>query len=351
MLLWIIKVVSVDLEKLVNRFINILIVWLLAMPLLAQVDSLAVVSADTVVVEDVPAPVIEYTMQRKTYEIADIKITGADGYEDFVLIGFSGLAVGDKVEVPGDKITKSLKRFWKQGLFSDVKFKATKIEGDKIWLEIVLQQRPRVSEVAYNGLRKTEQEDLEVKVGIQKGGQMTPDLADRAKKVTMKYLKEKGYHNATVQVLQFNDMNHPGYVKVAVNVDKKDKTRVGQIYITGNEALTHNQLNRAMKKTNDNHILNLFQTKKFVAEELGFIAPFDTFTSDDVPNDPLAKEVLAYIQSDGVKNLPWHFSVIPSLRFKEDFGASLLAYAQGKKSFADVVSDVKRIWKSESAHK
>ena len=136
------------------------------MPLLAQVDSLAVVSADTVVVEDVPAPVIEYTMQRKTYEIADIKITGADGYEDFVLIGFSGLAVGDKVEVPGDKITKSLKRFWKQGLFSDVKFKATKIEGDKIWLEIVLQQRPRVSEVAYNGLRKTEQEDLEVKVCI-----------------------------------------------------------------------------------------------------------------------------------------------------------------------------------------
>ena len=91
--------------------------------------------------------------------------------------------------------------------------------------------------------------------------------------------------------------------------------------------------------------------KKFVAEELGFIAPFDTFASDDVPNDPLAKEVLAYIQSDGVKNLPWRFSVIPSLRFKEDFGSSLLSYAQGKKTFADVVSDVKRVWKSESTHK
>ncbi len=91
--------------------------------------------------------------------------------------------------------------------------------------------------------------------------------------------------------------------------------------------------------------------KRFVAEDLGFIAPFDTFTSDDVPNDPLAKEVLSYMQSDGVKNLPWHFSAIPSLRFKEDFGASLLAYAQGKKSFADVVADVKRVWKSESEHK
>ena len=240
---------------------------LLALPLCAQVDSVAVVSKDTTAEVLAPAPVIEYTMQRKTYEIADIKITGADSYEDFVLIGFSGLAVGDKIEVPGDQITKSLKRFWKQGLFSDIKFKATKIEGDKIWLEIALKQRPRVSEIVYNGLRKTEQEDVEVKVGIQKGGQMTPDLADRAKKVVGKYLQEKGFYRADVQVLQFEDQNHPGYVKVAVNVNKREKTKVDHIYITGNEALTHNQINHVMKKTNDNHIINLFQTKKFVEEE------------------------------------------------------------------------------------
>ena len=250
-----------------NKFVNIVVGLLLAVSAFAQLDSLTVVSADTVVEVVAPAPVIEYTMQRKTYEIADIKVTGADSYEDFVLIGFSGLAVGDKVEIPGDQITKSLKRFWKQGLFSDVKFKATKIEGDKIWIEIALQQRPRVSDIAYNGLRKTEQEDVAVKVGIQKGGQMTPDLADRAKKIVSKYLNEKGYYDAEVQVHQFNDASHPGYVKVVVNVDKKEKTRVGRIYITGNEALSHNQINRAMKKTNDNHILNLFQTKKFVAEE------------------------------------------------------------------------------------
>ena len=250
-----------------NKYVNILLCWLLALPLWAQVDSSAVVVSDTIAEVVAPTPVIEYTMQRKTYEIADIKITGADSYEDFVLIGFSGLAVGDKVEIPGDQITKSLKRFWKQGLFSDIKFKATKIEGDKIWLEIALKQRPRVSEIVYNGLRKTEQEDVEVKVGIQKGGQMTPDLADRAKKVIGKYLQEKGFYRADVQVLQFEDQDHPGYVKVAVNVNKREKTKVDHIYITGNEALTHNQINHVMKKTNDNHILNLFQTKKFVEEE------------------------------------------------------------------------------------
>ena len=236
--------------------------------MLAQVDSLSVAQPDSLALQaQASVPVIEYTMQRKTYEIADISVTGADSYEDFVLIGFSGLAVGDKIEIPGDQITKSLKRFWKQGLFSDVKFKATKIEGDKIWLEIALKQRPRVSDIAYQGLRKSEQEDVEVKVGIQKGGQMTPDLADRAKKIITKYLEEKGFYHTQVQVLQFDDLAHPGYVKVAVKVNKQEKTRVGQIIITGNNALTATQINRAMKKTNDNNIVNLFRPKKFVATE------------------------------------------------------------------------------------
>lgn len=244
-----------------NRYINLIWLSLLcALPLAAQTDLVADTAA-------APTPSIEYTMQRKTYEIAGISVTGADSYEDFVLIGFSGLAVGDKIEVPGDQITKSLKRFWKQGLFSDVKIKATKIEGNKIWLEIALKQRPRISDVAYNGLKKSEKEDVEVKVGIQKGGQMTPDLADRAQKVIAKYLAEKGFYNAEIKVLQFDDKDHPGYVKVAVNVDKKAKTKVGHIYITGNEALTDNQINHAMKKTNDNNIINLFRTKKFVAQE------------------------------------------------------------------------------------
>ena len=88
--------------------------------------------------------------------------------------------------------------------------------------------------------------------------------------------------------------------------------------------------------------------KRFVREELGFIAPFDTFSENDIPNDPLAREVLRYMRADGVKNLPWRFAAIPSLRLKEDFGASLLAYAQGQKTFAAVVSDLKAAWQSES---
>ncbi|MGM9832039.1 MAG: outer membrane protein assembly factor BamA [Paludibacteraceae bacterium] len=229
-------------------------------------DSLAL-AQDSVLKAQPVVPPIEYTLQRRTYEIAGITVSGADNYEDFVLIGFSGLAVGDRIEVPGDQITKSIRRFWKQGLFSDVKILATKIEGNRIWLDINLKQRPRISELTYNGLKKSEREDVEVKVGLSKGNQLTPNAIDRTKTVIRKYLEEKGFHNAVIDVLQEDDPAHAGYVKVTVNIDKKAKTKVNAIYITGNEALSHDKINRVMKKTNDNHILNFFRTKKFVTEE------------------------------------------------------------------------------------
>jgi len=213
-------------------------------------------------------PVVEYsTTIAPTYEIAAISVTGAANYEDFALIGYSGLAIGDKVEIPGDAITNAVKRFCKQGLFSSVKIFATKIKDGKVWLNIDLKERPRVSEVNYTGLKKSEIDELNNRVGIVKGNQITPNISDRAKIVIEKYLEEKGFLSVVVNVYQKNDPIKPGYVIVEINVDKKLKTKVHKLIYIGNKALSHNQINRAMKKTNDNNILNFFRSKKFVREE------------------------------------------------------------------------------------
>ena len=206
-------------------------------------------------------PVIEYSNSTPKYEIAEIKVTGASNYEDFVLIGFSGLAVGDKINIPGDAISNAIKRFWKQGLFADVKILATKIKDGKVWLNIALKERPRVSEINFTGLKKSEKEDLEVKVGIVKGNQITPNISDRAKKVIEKFMEEKGFLNVVVNVYQRNDPNKAGHVIVDINVDKKLKTKIHQLVYTGNVALNHNQINHVMKKTNDNNWRNFFRTK------------------------------------------------------------------------------------------
>ena len=87
--------------------------------------------------------------------------------------------------------------------------------------------------------------------------------------------------------------------------------------------------------------------KRYVTEEFGFIAPFDTFTDKEIPSDPLARQVVAWMGRENTTTVPWHFTLFPSSRFKEDFGSSLLKYAQGTKSWEDVVSDTIAGWKRE----
>ena len=234
-------------------------------------------SDSTKVESPVEVPIVSYSLSPKRYKIADIEVTGVKGsYEDYVLIGFSGLSVGDEVEVPGDEITSAVKRFWRQGLFSDVKILATKIEGDQVWLEIQLRQRPRISEINYNGIKKGEREELETRVGLRKGHQITPNLMNRAEILIQRYFDGKGFKNVDVQIIQKDDISREGEVIVDINIDKNEKTKVNRIYFSGNEALTDRDLKRAMKKTNEKFapkrdfktsIREIFSTKKFTTDE------------------------------------------------------------------------------------
>ena len=213
-------------------------------------------------------PIILYNGTPKKYEIADIKVEGVKNYEDYVLIGISGLAVGQTITVPGDDITDAVKRYWRHGLFSDVRISADKIEGNKIWLRIELTQRPRIADIHFNGIKKGEREDLQEKLGnMVKGMQITPNMIDRAKIIIKKYFDEKGFKNAEINIVEREDPNDKEQVYVDVNIDKKEKVKVHLITIDGNTVLSDKKLKRTMKKTNEKgKLINLFRTKKFIQE-------------------------------------------------------------------------------------
>ncbi|MGL5938710.1 MAG: BamA/OMP85 family outer membrane protein [Phocaeicola sp.] len=214
------------------------------------------------------SPVILYSGTPKKYEIGGIKVQGVSNYEDYVLIGLSGLAVGQKITVPGDDITSAVKKYWKHGLFSDVRIEAEKIVGDKIFLIISLSQRPRISDITYQGVKKSEREDLETKLGLVKGSQITPNLIDRAKVLIKKYFDEKGFKNADVRILEKSVEGSKDQVVVNVLIDKKEKVKIHEITIVGNSALTDRKIKSLMKKTNEkNKLLNIFKTKKFIGEK------------------------------------------------------------------------------------
>ena len=218
-------------------------------------------------------PDITYSGSPKTYKLAGLTVTGIDGYEDYVLTGISGLSVGQELEVPGTAVTDAVKRYWKHGLFSDVSITADSIVGDDIYLKIHLTPRPRISTINYNGLKKTEREDMEKKLGLLKGGQITPNMLDRAKILAKKYFEDKGYKNAEVFIRQRDDVAAKNQVILDIDVDKKEKMKVRSIIIDGDNQLGDKKIKGtmfskgALAKTHEaGKLSNILKSKKFTPE-------------------------------------------------------------------------------------
>ncbi|MBO7269954.1 MAG: outer membrane protein assembly factor BamA, partial [Bacteroidales bacterium] len=209
-----------------------------------------------------------YSSSPREYKIADIAVEGIDNYEDYVLIGISGLSVGQTIAVPGTDITDAIKRFWRHGLFSDVQILADKTEGNNIWLRIKLSPRPRISAVNYNGMKKSEREDLETRLNMVVGNQITPNIIQRAETLIKKYYDDKGFKNAEVSVIQRDDITKDNQVIVDINVDKHDKIKVNDLIIEGNHAFTDSRIDWVMKKTNRRgKALNFFRSKKYIDKD------------------------------------------------------------------------------------
>lgn len=210
-------------------------------------------------------PDIIYSPIPRQYEIAGISVSGISHVDDYVIIGHSGLSVGERIDIPGDAITKAVKRFWTQGLYSKVQILVTKMVGDKVWLEIALRQQPRLGELRFNGIKGGEKKDLNERLGMVTGQQLTPNIVDRAKKIVESYYAAKGYKNAAVRMVRQPDLSHDNQEILTIDVDRRNKVTVHKIYVDGNEVLSDNRVKRAMKKTNESgNLLNLFKQKKFV---------------------------------------------------------------------------------------
>ncbi len=224
--------------------------------------------------DKVTYPDISYAGTPRTLTLAGLNVSGAEGYEDYMLTGISGLTIGQAITLPGNEITEAVKHYWKYGLFSDVSISADSIVGgDKVYLHIFLRLRPRVSTINYIGLKKSERTDMEEKLGLLKGAQITPNMIDRAKILAKKYFDDKGFKNADIQINQRDDVSNKNQVILDVVIDKKQKMRVRHIILEGNKELSNLKIKGglfrkgAFSKTHEAGKLSTFlKAKKFTPE-------------------------------------------------------------------------------------
>jgi outer membrane protein insertion porin family len=225
--------------------------------------------------------VIDYT-NAKEYELAGITITGVKYLDVNVLTMLSGLTIGERIKIPGDRVTGAVKKLWDQGLFEDVQIFVSKIVGDQVFLNIYLKERPRLLRFSFNGIKKSDADDLREKIRLVKGDYVTDNLIIKTTNIIRNFYTAKGFLNVEVDIRTLADTSAKNEVSLAIDINKNGKVKVYNITVHGNEHLTNEQIKGAFKKTKEMAIFNpmdgldvaLMESVK-AALKLDFIGIFD----------------------------------------------------------------------------
>jgi outer membrane protein insertion porin family len=209
---------------------------------------------------------VEYATP-KEYELGGVEFKGADHFDKRVLTLLTGLTIGEKLQVPGDKFSKAIENLWKQGLFEDIKIEVAKRQGNNIFINIIVVERPRLSKFQFKGVSKSEADDLREKVKLIKGKVVTEYLIASSVSTIKKFFINKGYMNVTVAVKSDErDTTLANSVILYFTVNKGQRIRVEKITFHGVAAISENKLKKALKETKERKWWNVFNTGKYLEE-------------------------------------------------------------------------------------
>ncbi len=201
------------------------------------------------------------------YEIGGVKVTGTYFSDENAVIGVTGLKVGDKIRIPGYDIPRALRNLWRLRLFTDVQIVKEKVIGDVIFLEILVQEQPRLSRYSYRNVKKSFHDDLNEQVDryLLRGGIVTENGKTNAAEAIVTYFVDKGYLDAEVVVRETADTNRTNSVRLVFDVDRGERVKIKEVEIVGNEAVKDKKLEKQLKGTKEKR--KLFASSKFIREE------------------------------------------------------------------------------------
>ena len=218
--------------------------------------------------------VINYS-NPKTYEIGDIKIIGAKYLDPIALKSLSGLKIGDQISIPGESISGAIKKLWKQGIIEDIKILINKIEEGKVYLSIVLKERPRLSAFKLNGIGRTHTSELNEKINLIRGRIVTDATIKNTQNTILNYFKEKGYLNTKVNIQESIDTIMSNSIRLNIDIEKNKKVKINNISFYGNSIYSEAKLKGKLKKTGERFAITLF--KKIFQKSFSLLKPKNLF--------------------------------------------------------------------------
>ena len=194
--------------------------------------------------------VVDYS-KPKEYEIGGVTVTGVEYLDKNVLVMLTGLNVGEKVEIPGEKISKAIRKLWDQGLFEDINISVTEIQGNLVFLEMYLKERPRLSRFSIKGVNKSEADNIREKIKIARGDVVTEGLLMNARHQISEYYREKGFLDASIEIRQNKDTNRANSDALDNFIEKNKRIKISRIYPEGNTFFGVQKVKNALKETKE----------------------------------------------------------------------------------------------------
>ncbi len=201
------------------------------------------------------------------YTIAGIDVVGASISDKNAIISLSGLKKGETISVPGIQISDAIKRLWGENIFSDISVKADNIVGKEIFLVIEVKERARISQFSFQGINKSQADDLREKINFIRGTILTESKQQSAKRVIRNYYVEKGFYNTSVVIVEKPDKILKNGVVVNFKVDKGNRIKIEELNIIGNEAFTDAKFKRKLKKVNERTWWRFWAPSKFIPKQ------------------------------------------------------------------------------------
>lgn len=200
----------------------------------------------------------------KPYNIASIAVTGTKAFDPNLIISISGLAVGDRVVLPGsDAFGKAISKLWRQSLVSNVQIFITRLVDNNIDLEIAVKERPRLIDYKFFGIKKGEKDDLEPKIGLAKDRVLTENMKLSAEEAIRKFYYEKGFRNISINTKEEAIQGLNNGVGLMFYINKGKKVRINSINFSDNKEVEDAALKKQMKGTKEMAKITLFPDKPY----------------------------------------------------------------------------------------
>lgn len=247
-------------------------------------------------------PVMDAAMPME-YEIGGITVSGTRTTDPNAIKLFTGLQVGDKITVPGERISRAIENLWDQKLFGDISIEAAEIRGRTIFLNIIVVEKPRLSRFKFEGVSKNEGDKLREEIELVRGQQVNDAVLASTRNLIRKYYVDKGFLKASTTVIEKQDTLMENSVLLILKVDKGPKVRIKEVTFSGNENIPDDRLRRTLKKTKRKRWWNIFGGSKFIASDYKDDKNrlLDLYNEKGHRNAAIVKDTMYHVKDDRIR--------------------------------------------------